>query len=175
MLLQTQGLLVEQTTEANSHMEANTQTHFRVFASLLEVGECFTNCLELPAVGKTGHNWINSFPSFQLPLLPHVQILVLLTFHMFVKIPRSCTIQKLDGVGPVDNRPSTDKLQHFYIYIFFYMSHVTRDTLGVVNIVSKSQLPSSNGLGFMKGWRSGGKGWLSHLINQSINEWQRCL
>ena len=23
--------------------------------------------------------------------------------------------QKLDGVGPVDNRPSTDKLYHFFI------------------------------------------------------------
>ena len=22
-------------------------------------------------------------------------------------------VEKLDGVGPVDNRPSTDKLQHF--------------------------------------------------------------
>ena len=26
------------------------------------------------------------------------------------------TIIKLDGVGPIDNRPSTDKLQHFVIY-----------------------------------------------------------
>ena len=41
VLQQTQGLLVKQTTEANSYKEANTQTHFRVFARLLEVCEYF--------------------------------------------------------------------------------------------------------------------------------------
>ena len=28
-------------------------------------------------------------------------------------IPQFINLTKLDGVGPVDNRPSTDKLQHF--------------------------------------------------------------
>ena len=27
---------------------------------------------------------------------------------------------KLDGVGPVDNRPSTDQLHHFVIFFFFF-------------------------------------------------------
>ena len=37
---------------------------------------------------------------------------------------------KLDGVGPVDNRPSTDKLHHFLEKkrIFFDMWHMTCDT-----------------------------------------------
>ena len=47
--------------------------------------------------------------------------------HIQVKVFTS----KLDGVGPVDNRPSTDKLHHFvkkkYIYIKNYMRHLTRD------------------------------------------------
>ena len=52
---------------------------------------------------------------------------------------------KLDGVGPVDNRPSTDKLHHFVQKKKKknYMRHVTRDTFGGVNILSKFQLPSS--------------------------------
>ena len=75
--------------------------------------------------------------------------------------------KKLDGVGPVDNRPSTDKLHHFVHkkkkkksdtwhvtrdmwHVTCDMWHVTRDTwhmtrdlFGVVNILSKFQLPSS--------------------------------
>ena len=40
---------------------------------------------------------------------------------------------KLDGVGPVDNRPSTDKLHHFVkknkkINVTCDTLHVTRDT-----------------------------------------------
>ena len=41
--------------------------------------------------------------------------------------------RKLDGIGPVDNRPSTDKLHHFvkkkyiYIHVTHDMWHVTRD------------------------------------------------
>ena len=34
---------------------------------------------------------------------------------------------KLDGVGPVDNRPSTDKLHHFVKKNKKNMWHVTRD------------------------------------------------
>ena len=47
---------------------------------------------------------------------------------------------------------------------------VTRDTWWGVNILSKFQLPSSNGLGFMMSWRWRGKGWLSDLINESMND-----
>ena len=45
--------------------------------------------------------------------------------------------------------------------------HVTYDMCHVnivVNIVSKFQVPSSNGLAFMMFWRFGWKGWLSYLI-----------
>ena len=28
------------------------------------------------------------------------------------------SVKKLDGVGPVDNRPSTDKLSHFVQFFF---------------------------------------------------------
>ena len=77
-------------------------------------------------------------------------------------------VAKLDGVGPVDNRPSTDKLHHFVRkkklkkkkYVTCYMWHVTRDMWhvtrdtwqrtrdmwhvgGGVNILSKFELPSS--------------------------------
>ena len=57
---------------------------------------------------------------------------------------------ELDGVGPVDNRPSTDKLHHFVRkkkkkkgHVTCDTWHVTRDTLGGVNILLKFQLPSS--------------------------------
>ena len=43
--------------------------------------------------------------------------------------------------------------------------HMSRDTQGVVNIVSRFQVPSSNSLAFMMFWRIGGKGWLSELLN----------
>ena len=89
---------------------------------------------------------------------------------------------KLDGVGPVDNRPSTNKLHHFVRkkekemwHVTRDMWHVTRDTWHVtrdtwhvtrdtfwgVNILSKFQLPSSYRLWFMILWRSGGKGWIT--------------
>ena len=57
---------------------------------------------------------------------------------------------KLDGVGPVDNRASTDKLHHFVRkkikknkknvtcdmwHVTRDMWHVTRDTFGGVNIL----------------------------------------
>ena len=36
---------------------------------------------------------------------------------------------KLDGVGPVDNRPLTDKLHHFvYLFVTCDILHVTHDT-----------------------------------------------
>ena len=90
-------------------------------------------------------------------------------------------LTKLDGVGPIDNRPSTDKLIHFVQKkkkkekklhvtrdmwnVTRDMWHVTHDTFGGVNILSKFQLPSSCRLWFMILWRSGGKG----LINEWMN------
>ena len=103
--------------------------------------------------------------------------------------------RKLDGVGPIDNRPSTDKHHHFVRkrkkekkkwHVTYDTWHVTRDTWHVtchiwhmtcdtwhmtcdtwwgVNILSKCQLPNSNGLGFMMSWRLGGKESLTDLIN----------
>ena len=67
--------------------------------------------------------------------------------------------KKLEGVGPVDNRPSTVKLHHLVKKNIWDMWHVTR--LGGVNILSKFQLPSSDFLWFMILWRSGGKGSLN--------------
>ena len=42
-----------------------------------------------------------------------------------VKCVKVVQLKKLDGVGPVDNRPSPKKLHHFerrkiYIYIYIY-------------------------------------------------------
>ena len=47
--------------------------------------------------------------------------------------------------------------------------HVTHDTWCGVNILSKFQLSSSNGLGFMMLWISGEKR-ITQLINQLIND-----
>ena len=63
--------------------------------------------------------------------------------------------RKLDGVGPVNNRPSTDKLHHFVrknkkkiwhrTYDMWHVTrdtwHITRDMFGGLNILSKFQLP----------------------------------
>ena len=90
-------------------------------------------------------------------------------------------VTKLDGVDPVDNRPSTDKLHHFVqkrrkkwhvTRDMWHMTrdmwqvtgdtwHMTRDMFGGVNILSKFQLPSSYHLLFMILRRSGGKGWVT--------------
>ena len=43
----------------------------------------------------------------------------------YCHVPRYKNNLKLDGVGPVDNRPSTDELHHFITYFFFF--HVTCD------------------------------------------------
>ena len=90
---------------------------------------------------------------------------------------------KLDGVGPVDNRPSTDYFPHLFKnktkiwhvtgdmwQVTHDMWHVTCDTWHVpcdtwwgVNILSKFQLSSSYGLGKTVYWRYFHKGWLNHL------------
>ena len=84
-------------------------------------------------------------------------------------------LNKLDGVGPVDNRPSSNKLYHCVRRkknVTCDMWHMTRDTwqvthdtFGGVNILSKFHLPSFYRLWFLILWRSGGKGWLSDLMN----------
>ena len=47
------------------------------------------------------------------------------------------------------------------------MWHVTRDTQGVVNVVSKFQFPGSNGLGVdvLKIWRKSIVDWLTDLMS----------
>ena len=101
------------------------------------------------------------------------------------KIWKSSCVIKLDRVGPVDNRPSTDKLHHFVKktkqkinkkltcdtwHVTCDMWHVTRDTFGVVNILSKFQLPNSYRLWFMILWRSGEEKayGLTDWINESM-------
>ena len=74
-------------------------------------------------------------------------------------------INKLDGVGPVDNRPSTDQLQPFVkkrkekkgtcvtLHVKYDMWHVTCDTWHVTTdtwrevIILLTEVPSSYGFG----------------------------
>ena len=71
---------------------------------------------------------------------------------------------KLDGVGPVDSRPSTNKLHHLIHkknkkytwhvtcdtwHLTCDTWHVTHDIQGVINILSQFQVPSSYNLGIM--------------------------
>ena len=110
-------------------------------------------------------------------------------FHAFIFECVITSIYNLDGVRPVDNRPSTDKLHHLVrkkkkkkkwhvtcdtwhvTRDMWHMTcgtwHLTRDTFWGVNILSKFQLPSSYCLWFMILWRSGGKG----SRTDSMNEW----
>ena len=97
---------------------------------------------------------------------------------------------KLDGVGPADNRPSTNMLHHFVRkkkkkcdmwhmtcdtwHVTWHMTHDMWHVWGV-NILSKFQLPSSYGLWFMILWIYGGDGWLAQLMNELMNQWRGCL
>ena len=55
--------------------------------------------------------------------------------------------KKLDEVGPVDNRHSTDQLhQIIHINNKGHMQQVTHDSFGEVNLHSKFEFPSSYGL-----------------------------
>ena len=109
------------------------------------------------------------------------------------------SVYKLNGVGPVDNRPSTNLLHHFVKknkkktdrtpdtkhvtpdtwhltcetwHVKPYTLHVTPDMLNMVgvSILSKFQLPSSYGLGIMMFWGFGGKGLLNELMNQWVTK-----
>ena len=65
-----------------------------------------------------GHNTIDTG---QIYLEPHFKVIVILYFSFLLKRKEQedkretkfDIMVKLDGVGPVDNRPSTDKLHHF--------------------------------------------------------------
>ena len=102
--------------------------------------------------------------------------------------------RKLEGVCPINNSPSTEWIHYFkkksdIWHVTPDSWHLTRDTWHVtpdtwhvtcdtwwgVNILSKFQLPSSNGLGFMISWRLGGKGsWLNEWINELIKDEAVC-
>ena len=56
-------------------------------------------------------------------------------------------------------------LTHYTWHVSHDKWHLTYATEGVVNIVSKFQVPSSNGLGVMMLWGLGGKGSLSDSIS----------
>ena len=97
--------------------------------------------------------WFSNFKSY----LHVLTILDFLCFSDFLKF----NLDFLKFLGRLD------------FWIFFVTCDVTRDTwhvtcLGGVNIPSKFQLPSSYGLWFMILWISGGKGWLSDWMNQSM-------
>ena len=86
-----------------------------------------------------------------------------------LKTNPSMLLQKTRRVGPIDNRPSTNKLHHF-VWIKKNLRHVTSDMwnmtcdmLWKVNILSKFQLPR---FVIYDIWRFGGKGSLTHWINQ---------
>ena len=111
-----------------------------------------------------------------------------------IKVTKPCSSEendkKLDGVGPVDNRPTTIRLHHFVQkkkkkksdmwhmtcdtwHVTCDTWHVTRDTwhmtcdmLWGVNILSKVQLPCSYGLWFLEDWEE-----KDDQLNQWINEW----
>ena len=102
----------------------------------------------------------------------------------FITFQWSALHRKLDRVGPVDNRPSTDKHHHKNKqtkkqnkkHVTHDMYHVTCDTWPVtcdmlwgVNNLSKFQLPSSYCLWFMILWRSGGKGSSTEWMDGSMN------
>ena len=115
-------------------------------------------------------------PYVSIPTLLHTNVSVWLYY-----------LTELDGVGPVDNRPSTNKLHQIVqkkknvtcdtwhvTCDTWHMTrgtwHVTHDMLGVMNILSKFQFPSPYCLWIMMLWRYGGKGSMIESINESINE-----
>ena len=142
----------------------------------------------LQSQNKHNHNSYY-FYSWQTHNLCTVLMVVLIHFCLMMTIIKlQPCIRKLDGVGPVDNRPSTNKLHHFIQkkknkkkcdiwhvtcdmwHVTRDTWHVTRDTFGGVNILSKFQLPSSYRLWFMILWRCGGKGWIAEWMNEWMND-----
>ena len=88
-------------------------------------------------------------------------------------------LPKLDGVGPVDNRSSTNYLYHFVRkrkektcdmwHVTCVMWLVTCDTWWGVTILSKCQPPSFYSLGMKVIWRYFHKG-INQLINQLMTK-----
>ena len=105
---------------------------------------------------------LNNLPGKQ----SHSEIYSYSLYIFNIRIRYSLILWKLDGVGPVKNRPSTNKLHHFVQkhdtwHVTRDICHVTRDTLGGMNIPSKFQLPRSYCSWFLILYRYGGKGWLT--------------
>ena len=104
---------------------------------------------------------------------------------LYLLVSLGCsTSPKLDGIGPVDNIPSRNKLitltkknkiWHMTCetwHVTRVMWHVTCDTWHMIcdklwglNILLKFQLPSFYGLWFRISWRLGWKGLRTDLIN----------
>ena len=80
-------------------------------------------------------------------------------------------VKKLDKVGPVDNRPSTNKFHNFVKKKKMKIGHMTHDmwhvTCGTWHMTCDMlfRLPSSYALWFMISWRLGGKGSRSYQMN----------
>ena len=72
---------------------------------------------------------------------------------------------KLDGVSPVDNRPSIDKLHHFVKE----REKIDMWHLVEVNILSKFLLPCFYALGCTVSWIFWTKGSLNERINELMN------
>ena len=118
--------------------------------------------------------------------LPYAGFLILRPL-LSITFPQGFQI-KLDGVGPLDsrpsaNKPSADKLHQIVKkksdiwhmtcdtwHVTHDTWHVTRDTLGGMNILSKFQLPSSYRLWFMILWKYWGKGSLTYQMNELISD-----
>ena len=64
----------------------------------------------------------------------------------------------------------TCDMQHMTHVIWHVTLHVTCDMLWVLSVLSKFQLPSSYGLGSMIFFWFGGKGWLTHWMNELLTK-----
>ena len=79
-------------------------------------------------------------------------------------------VNRIELVGPTDNKPSTDELHHFIQFLKNYMWHAPYDTYKEVNILSKFQVTSSFGLEWrcFKDFEENFQ-WLNYLW---MNEWR---
>ena len=88
--------------------------------------------------------------------------------HQSISSEQPLVLIKLEGLGPVDNRPFTNWLDNFIKKHTIWqmtntMWHATCDTCLKVNILSKYQLPSSYGLREKVFWR--------YLHKGSVTDW----
>ena len=58
-------------------------------------------------------HYLSKYSISTLFFLNHNKFFPFTTTNFFSLFIGSCSLNKLDGVGPVDNRPSTNKLHHF--------------------------------------------------------------